>query len=943
MGNHILRVLVALLITAWGCPAQIGLNLESMQNPPGLAWKQIDAPHFKIVFPAEISRDAQQVANLLEHLYEADSRSLQSRPRKISLVLHNQNTEANGFVSLAPRQSEWFNTPPQVGLIGCVPWRHLLAVHEFRHVVQFDRALCGMTKWLRFSFGDFGHAVGAMMNLPAWLLEGDAVVMETALTRGGRGRMPEFTMPNRTMLLSGKRHSYYKMIYGSYSDWSADPYSFGYLMVARLRREKGAAIWSNVISSTMALSLLPYRFPWSLRRQTGLTATGLYNATMEEVKTLWQEQLATVDVTPAEQINHSDRFLTHYLFPKSMADRSILVLKFGLADRFSLTRLSQDGKEKILHLPASPFLYPPSVEANKIVWTEQRPHPRWGYADYSSIQVYDLNSGRSRRLTDRSKYMAPALSTDGRRIAAVEFTPENRCRLVILDAETGVEIKRYPNPENAFLMTPTWSPDGHTIALNALTEAGRSLVLLNLETGQWDELIPSGDQNTGLPVFYQDYVLFNWDYSGIDNIYAIHRQNKKIWQVTSRKFGAFNPSVSRDGRLLYFNDYDAKGYQVAVMELDSPRWREWSEIVPHPFGYHEPLVQQEAGKDFIETRHDTTFKIEDYRPLKDAIRPHSWVLPIATDSYETITAQLVSQNLLGTIGWMLGYAHNQNEGTHAGTALLSYAGWYPIVDLGARFGGRTSSYQDAEDRRQLYSWKEQGLSLGLRLPLNLTRSVYQTHLSLGASAEYTKISDKDLVESYEQNNGAFTPVTYYAQFSRTCQWINEAYPRFGQSISVLYRHVPLHSDYHARLTAARVNLYFPGFYRLHGWRWQLAAEKQKADNYRFENQARLCRGYGDRYHDFFYRWSADYALPLAFPDWNGLGLIYVKKLTAALFYDDVRARTDDKKTRYRAAGIELTAYMHLLSIPVELPLGVRFAYLPAEKKWQPEFIMALEL
>src|SRR5690606_10980323 len=112
MGSHLHRILLALLIIAWSCAAQIGLNLGSMQNPPGLAWRQIDAPHFRIVFPEEISRDAQQVASLLEHLYEVDGRSMQTRPHKISLVLHNQNTDANGFVSLAPRQSEWFNTPP---------------------------------------------------------------------------------------------------------------------------------------------------------------------------------------------------------------------------------------------------------------------------------------------------------------------------------------------------------------------------------------------------------------------------------------------------------------------------------------------------------------------------------------------------------------------------------------------------------------------------------------------------------------------------------------------------------------------------------------------------------------------------------------------------------------------------------------------------------------
>ena len=91
--------------------------------------------------------------------------------------------------------------------------------------------------------------------------EGDAVLMETLLTSGGRGRMPEFTMPIRTMLLSGKRHSYYKMIFGSYRNWSANPYPFGYLMAAYLRRQKGTFIWSDVMTAPWRSLSCPIAFP----------------------------------------------------------------------------------------------------------------------------------------------------------------------------------------------------------------------------------------------------------------------------------------------------------------------------------------------------------------------------------------------------------------------------------------------------------------------------------------------------------------------------------------------------------------------------------------------------------------------------------------------------------------------------------------------------------
>lgn len=939
---HIFLCGMIFLITQPG-KAQLGISQGSMQNPPGIHWQKISTLHFNIVFPAEIAGDANGVANTLEHLYEADGYSLKTIPRNISLVLHNRNTEANGFVQLAPRQSEWFNTPPQVGLIGVNPWYRLLAVHEYRHVVQFDRTLCGLTKWLYYLFGDYGHAAGAFFSLPSWVWEGDAVLMETLLTSGGRGRMPEFTMPIRAMLLSGKRHSYYKMIFGSYRNWSANPYPFGYLMAAYLRRQKGTFIWSDVMTSTMALSLLPYRFSWSLRRQTGHALGYTYGAAMDELKTIWQEQLQGVALTEARQLNRTDRFLTHYLYPKPLQDGSVLVLKYGLADRFSFVRLQPDGAEKRIINIGATYLDPPSVQAGKIVWNERLPHPRWGYLDYSSIKMYDMDSQRQTRLSSKSKWLAPALSHDGRQIAVVEYTPANRCQLVLIDSKNGEESKRLPNPDNAFIMTPSWSADNRLLVFNSLTKQGRSLCTVDVETGQWQPLIDYGDQNTGLPVFFNDFILFNWDYSGIDNIYAIHQTSKEIWQVTSRPFGAFHPAVSADGRTLFFNDYTIQGYQVSRMTLDSSKWVKLAEVPHRPFRFHEPLIEQEPGVGLCKSIPNQSQKVENYHALKDAIRVHSWIPPLTTDEHENISAQIYSQNLLGTLGWGLDYTFNQNENSNAYGTSISYAGWYPIIDFQARYGERTSSYIDRSNQRNFYSWQEKGASLGLRLPLNLTRSVYQTQLEIGIYAEAIDLSGKTVSTINKQNNGLFTPVSGYLYFFRGYQWMNEMYPRWGQSLYIIERQVPFHSDYQGRLFSAQANVYFPGLARNHGWRMQLAMEKQQPEQYRFENEVRFCRGYSYEFHKQFWRCSADYGMPLLYPDWNLLGLLYVKRMQANGFYDETRARDENRKSRYRACGVELMANLYLFSMPLELPMGVRFIYRITEKEWCTEFLMSIGL
>src|SRR5690606_6502261 len=80
-------------------------------------------------------------------------------------------------------------------------WLPNLALHELRHVAQFDK-LTGKLKapfFEQLAFALYG------LNLPAWYFEGDAVQVETFYSNGGRGRLPSWEMPLRANILSGNR------------------------------------------------------------------------------------------------------------------------------------------------------------------------------------------------------------------------------------------------------------------------------------------------------------------------------------------------------------------------------------------------------------------------------------------------------------------------------------------------------------------------------------------------------------------------------------------------------------------------------------------------------------------------------------------------------------------------------------------------------------------
>ena len=136
---------------------------------------------------------AQQVAAIVNRLSYATLSTIGTTQQKINIVFQNQTTIANGYVQLAPFRSEFQLTPEQNSFdLGSLPWQKLLAVHEYRHVQQFNNFRVGVSAGLYYLFGEGGQALANSLAVPNWFWEGDAVYQETLVTDQGRGRLPYF-------------------------------------------------------------------------------------------------------------------------------------------------------------------------------------------------------------------------------------------------------------------------------------------------------------------------------------------------------------------------------------------------------------------------------------------------------------------------------------------------------------------------------------------------------------------------------------------------------------------------------------------------------------------------------------------------------------------------------------------------------------------------------
>ncbi|WP_240731595.1 hypothetical protein [Hymenobacter radiodurans] len=211
MLKHFLAA-VLLLLTACLTPARAQILPLLDQNPPSLRWYQVRTPHFQVLYPAGFSAQAQLTARRLEQVYAPVSASLEREPRPLTVILQTQTTIGNGFATVLPRRSEFYTTPPQDPfLTGTLDWLDQLAIHEFRHIVQYDKGLQGITKLAYSLFGN-GALSTAAIGMPDWFFEGDAVGTETLLTRSGRGRIPNFDISLRANLLAGRRFNYSKAV-----------------------------------------------------------------------------------------------------------------------------------------------------------------------------------------------------------------------------------------------------------------------------------------------------------------------------------------------------------------------------------------------------------------------------------------------------------------------------------------------------------------------------------------------------------------------------------------------------------------------------------------------------------------------------------------------------------------------------------------------------------
>jgi hypothetical protein len=931
-----------------GSIVALGQYYSMGQDPSSIRWKQIQTLNFQVIFPENYTEQGAYVADVLEYAYRVAGNSLGHNPRKVSVIIHNQTVVSNGFVSWAPRRVEMFNTPPQDN--DSHGWLESLALHEFRHVVQIDKLNQGVSRLLTYLFGE--QATGAVLGLfvPMWFIEGDAVVIETAMTNAGRGRLPSFEQGLRAQVLEKGIYSFDKAVLGSMKDHVPNYYELGYQLVASARNQYGFDIWDKVLDYVARRPYTIFPMTFGLKRYAGVTKIRHYRNTMNMLDSVWSVQRARADHSSFETVNPRKKLFTNYRYPAFINDTTLLALRTGMASIPAVVSIDLDGRESELFRPGLLQAHPLSTNGEVVVWSEFRKDPRWEHRSWSEVYRYDIKTGIKQKLTQKTRYFSPSISFDGKLIAVAEVTDQNQYSIVVIDAVTGDFIRRYSTPENDFLMTPSWHQNNYTIIAIALDDSGKRLVVTDRELGGFTTIYNAGYTEISRPRFFSpDGIFFNGAFSGIDNVYALDVPTGQINKVVLSEFGALDAVLSSDGKYLLWSDYSSMGYDLAIGSAAIGSGPLLEDVADHSLKMHEVLAGQEDGLVIRDSIPRRNYLAIPYYRIANLFSFHSWG-PISLD-VDNIEANpgfsLLSQNKLSTSFASLGYSYDLNEELGKYYVKYSYEGLYPIVDLVAETGLRRSFYRSSQNALVPFLWRENNWKLGFSVPLNFQRGSYHTGIRPSALIGITKVAAIDESPGFFRNNNIKTLEYRLFTYRQQRTVARDIRTRWGQVLDISYRHTPFGGGDMGNVFATRLALFFPGLLRHHSLRligsFQSRQDGERLNqtiNYTFSNQIVYPRGISGRYDDQAVAFSADYAFPIIYPDWRIPHLVFIKRVSSNIFYDYAFVRYSEQVTSGEARkfegslssmGIDIMAHTHLFRFFFPIDMGVR-AYMPSDQE-----------
>ena len=887
-------------------------------TPPEVKWKQINTDTARVIFSEGLDSQAQRVAALVHLQARHNVATLGDQVKKINIVLQNQTVIGNGYVGLGPYRSEFYLTPAVNNFDqGSIGWADALAIHEYRHVQQFNNFRNGISKLMKTLFGEEGYALAINASIPDWFYEGDAVYSETVLSQQGRGRLPLFMNAYPAVWNAGKNYSWMKLRNGSWKDYVPGHYQLGYMFVNYGYEKYGLDFWRKVTKDASAFKGLFYPFQSAIMRHTGVDYKTFKKDAFEyyKVKRLAQKESAEPKYATVFPLNK--KYVTNYVFPYQLAGDSLLYLKTSYRHRpgFYIKDGSGIHKLRIRDISIDDQF---SYRNGKIVYSSYENDPRWTWRDYSVIKLLDIQTGKQTTITRKSKYFTPDISPAGQKIVAVEIADNSKSELHVLDVGSG-EIKNKISLSEVNLFTdPKFLSEDSIVTAIRLRDGRMTLALIDLLSGNSTMLVPPSFNVAGYPSISGNAVYFTASYGGYDNVFAVRLDDRKIYRVTDGPNGKYFVNAA-NGKITW-SVFSSEGYQLEQINEDAARKEPLTDAVAEKLTNVYPVSHAGDTREILSANtFDRNRPVTPYHKGTRLLNFHSF-RPYYEDP--EFSFSLYGENVLNTMETEVYYVYNENENTNAVGFSAVYGAWFPYVNVGTQYTFHRTAVVDSV----LKEWDQLDTRIGLSVPLTFTSGRSFKNFSVGSN--YVFRNDMIKGEAKEHfSNSNFSYLSHFIRYSQQVQSaVQHIFPRLGFAVSGQFNHAI--TEYESWQFLGGASLYLPGIASTHNLVLTGAWQERDTVDVLFSNRFSYSRGYNEPYFSRMWRTSANYHFPLVYPDWGFANILYLQRVRANAFFDFTRVYSNDKSLSadQRSIGGELYVDTKWWN-QYELSFGVRVSHL----------------
>lgn len=892
------------LLLAFTFCISISIAQQFSGFPTSTKWKQINTDTVRIIFESPSQEQAQRIAAIIHKMAAQNPNALGNVSQKVNIILHKNTTLANGYVALAPFRSEYYLIPSSnIFETGNLPWSEYLAVHEYRHVQQYNNFNNGLTKAFNFFLGQEGRAVANGLTVPEWFFEGDAVHAESALTPQGRGRLPLFYSGYNSLWGARKNYSLPKLLNGSLKHYVPNHYQLGYLVTNYGYKKYGSDFWKNVTADATAFKGLLYPFRKAIKQYSGLS----YKKFMWEALNDYKEK-----IKPAEAVSKKNKVVTNYYFPHIISSDSLVYLKdsYKKIPAFYIRNKDGEHKIKLRNITSEDWL---SHRNGIIAYTAYKPHARWSLTDYSDIILLNTKTGEEKKLTKKAKYFTPDISPSGNLVVAVTYNDSMQTEVHFLNSRDGSIAGKIKSKQN-FFIHPRFIDEENIAVLKRLSDGSISLNLVNVSTAETERLTPPSFTVIGYPSVHNDTIYFTAAYEGNDDLYALQLKDKKIFKLSSKQTGSYYANASADS--IVWSQFTADGLQLQSSALNKMQWQQ----VTLPQKQPSLFTVANEGENILAVS-ERRFGISKYNKRTGLFNFHSWRPYYDEPEY---SFNLYGDNILNTFSTEIFYRYNENERSHGLGLDIAYGGLFPVLTAGGEY--TYNRHVNIRTPQSIVPGLLNGYELrsGYYIPLDLSGGKMYKRLTFGSNYVFSQQmptgSTKNILSSF--NSSYLHHFVNWSQ--RLPRAVQNIFPKFGYAVSNSYRHRLDKNGYQA---VTKGEIYLPSFGN-HSIVLSGSFQEVDTSNVLFSNKFSLSRGYPDYYYSRMWRTSANYHLPLVYPDWGFGGIVYFLRVRSNLFYDFSKAYFKNKLSslNLRSTGAEIffdTKWWNQLPVT----FGVRYSYL----------------